>query len=132
MIVKKTHDGFIELVFTGYLDSNDLLGFKTEFLTGLTKPNCVLFNTIGVTGVDITLISDLVMFMNTHDNLIRNNLIASAILLSNSSTANLIRSALKTLFVIRKPTRPNLVSSDINDCIEYFKDNWELIKIRKN
>lgn len=132
MIIRKIHDEFVELVFTGYLDSNDFLAFKVEFINSLSKRNCLLFNMVGISGVDITIVTDLSTFMNTYESLIRNNLVASAILLSNGQTATLVRNVLKTLFVIRKPTKPNIVSSDITECIEHFKDNWELVKLKKN
>lgn len=107
-------------VFNNNINEEDFKMFKEKYLYHLTNQKlfCICFDLIGVSNIDCSLIFDLVKFLSEVENMTKEKLIASTILIKN----NFIQLILNKLFLLKKPSCPNYICSEYNDGIEFLKD----------
>ena len=118
--VKKYEFTIYHFKFNGKLDNYDFETFKFNFLDYLKKERYfgVIFDLKDVSSINPQLIIMQSEFMKHIENLSKQKLIASTILLEKE----FIKKLLNGLFIIKKPTAPNLILKNHNEAIEFIKD----------
>lgn len=109
------------------LDWDAFLQQFEAFLQG-AEPFAILFDLTHAKLISMSMVQQLAAFMKSHDALLKEKIIASAVLSNNV----LVRGILDILFKIRKPAKPNIVTKHtekastflFNECkkLGYFAD----------
>lgn len=110
----------LSLDFQNYLDDNDFLQFKEIFIRKFNeqKTFAMILDMTNVSGIKLSLVMDMVSLLREFENEIKTYLIASSIIVSQDWIKNIING----LFTIKKPTKPNLVTKNKTEAVEYCED----------
>lgn len=120
----------LELKFIGKITETDFKNFMQlyENILNQNQQFTSIFDMRDVESIPIHLVGDMGSFILKCEPLVKKNLVASAIVVSQEWIIKLI----KMLFAIKKPIKPNFITNNYKDAIEFLEDNVFLCKLKKS
>lgn len=110
----------LNLSFENYLDESDFTQFKNIFLNQFEnqKKFVMILDMTNVTGIQLSLVAEMVKLLNQQESNIKEYLIASSVI----TAQEWIKKIINGLFMIKKPSKPNLVTTQRNEADEFCDD----------
>lgn len=89
------------------------------------EPVAILFDLSQAKLVSMSMVQQFAAFMKTHDEKLKTQIIASAVV----SPSIMVRGLLDIIFTIRAPAKPNLVTKNINKATEFLIDECKQVGV---